>query len=129
MAGLSKGAAGEMLAARFLRQKGYTIVAANFRCRLGEVDIIASDRQYIAFVEVKTRTEGSLYSPREAVTVAKQRKLIQTAALFLKSHPEIQKQPRFDVIEVVTKPGNVMEVAEIDHILNAYEAGDLHAAF
>lgn len=129
MAGISKGAVGEMLAARFLRAKGYTILAANYRCRFGEIDIIAADRQYIAFVEVKTRRQGALYSPREAVTLTKQKRLIQTAGLFLKGHPEIQKQPRFDVVEVVTRPDKLMEAAEINHILHAYEAGDLHAAF
>ena len=46
MAGISKGAAGEMLAARYLREQGYTIVAANFRCRLGEIDIIAANRAH-----------------------------------------------------------------------------------
>lgn len=129
MAGISKGAAGEMLAARFLRNKGYTILAANYRCRLGEIDIIAADRQYIAFVEVKTRRAGALYSPREAVTVTKQKKLIQTAALFLKGHPTEKRQPRFDVVEVVTTAEDAMRAAEINHILNAYETGDLHAAF
>lgn len=129
MAGISKGAAGEMLAARFLREKGYTILAANYRCRLGEIDIIAADRQYIAFVEVKTRQAGALYSPREAVTVTKQKKIIQTASLFLKGHPEEKRQPRFDVVEVVTPKEDVMTAVEIQHILNAYETGDLHAAF
>lgn len=129
MAGISKGAVGEMLAARFLRAKGYTILAANYRCRFGEIDIIVADRQYIAFVEVKTRRQDALYSPREAVTLTKQKRLIQTAGLFLKSHPEMKKQPRFDVVEVVTKPDKILEAAEINHILHAYEAGDLHAAF
>ncbi len=68
MARPSAGAAGEVLAARILRDKGYTILAANVRSRFGEIDIIAADRQYIAFVEVKTRSEGALYAPREAVT-------------------------------------------------------------
>ena len=54
MAAVSKGAAGEVLAARFLRNRGYDILTANYRTRLGEIDIIAADKQYIAFVEVKT---------------------------------------------------------------------------
>ena len=67
MAKISAGAAGEVLAARFLRDKGYTITAANVRSRFGEIDILAEDGQYIAFVEVKTRSEHALYVPREAV--------------------------------------------------------------
>lgn len=125
---VSKGAAGEILAARFLREKGYTIIASNYRCRQGEIDIIACDKQYIAFVEVKTRRSGSLYSPREAVTISKQRRLITTASIYLRNNPT-PKQPRFDVIEVLTDADDPMKVMEINHIMGAYEAGDLHAAF
>lgn len=128
MAGVSKGAAGEVLAARFLRDKGYEIWTANYRCRFGEIDIIAADGPYIAFVEVKARSEDSLYMPREAVTLEKQRRLLKTAMLFLQSN-EITLQPRFDVIDIVTRKNHPMEILEIDHIINAFEAGDLYAAF
>lgn len=128
MAGLSKGAAGEVLAARFLRDKGYTIVTANFRCRFGEVDIIATDASYIVFAEVKTRSSDTPYAPREAVTAGKRRRLIATAGLYLSRYPS-PLQPRFDVIEVLTEANHPMEVVEINHILGAYEAGDLNAAF
>lgn len=128
MAGVSKGAIGETIAARFLRDKKYTILAANYRCRFGEIDIIAADRSYIAFVEVKTRRADALYTPREAVTAAKQRRILQTAAMYLSRNP-IERQPRFDVIEVVTAIDDPMHVVELNHILGAYEAGDLHTAF
>lgn len=128
MAGVSKGAAGEVLAARFLRDKGYAILASNYRCRQGEIDIIAADKRYIVFAEVKTRRADSLYAPREAVTAAKQRRLLQTAGIYL-GHHVTSLQPRFDVIEVITAAGDTMKVEEINHIMGAYEAGDLHAAF
>ena len=128
MAGVSKGAAGEVLAARFLREKGYRVVASNFRCRQGEIDIIAVHDRYIVFVEVKTRREGAMYAPREAVTAAKQRRLLLTAAVYLSRSP-VELQPRFDVVEVVTCANNPMKAVEIDHIIGAYEAGDLGAAF
>ena len=128
MAAPSKGAAGEVLAARFLREKGYRILAANYRCRLGEMDIIAQDGSYIAFVEVKTRRMDGMYAPREAVTAAKRQRLIRTAAHYLISR-SAEGQPRFDVVEVITDPRNPMRVVEINHILGAYEAGDLHEAF
>lgn len=128
MAGISKGAIGETIAARFLRDKKYTILAANYRCRFGEIDIIAADRSYIAFVEVKTRRADALYTPREAVTTAKQRRILQTAAMYLSRNP-IERQPRFDVIEVVTAIDDPMNVVELNHIMGAYEAGDLHTAF
>lgn len=128
MAGVSKGAAGEILAARFLRKKGYVICSSNFRCRLGEIDIIASDRTYLIFAEVKTRREDARYLPREAVTLAKQRKLLQTAAVYLSRFPT-DLQPRFDVVEVVTSADDSMKIVEINHIIGAYEAGDLSSAF
>ncbi len=128
MAGISKGVIGETIAARFLRDKKYIILAANYRCRFGEIDIIAADRSYIAFVEVKTRRADALYTPREAVTIAKQRRIMQTASMYL-SHNPIERQPRFDVIEVVTATDDPMNVVELNHIIDAYEAGDLHTAF
>ncbi len=128
MAGVSLGAAGEVLAARFLRRKGYTMMAANYRCRHGEVDIIAADETHIAFVEVKTRRQGSLYTPREAVTHQKQRRLLSTVSQYLSVYPS-NLQPRFDVIEVVTDPNNPLRAVEINHIMGAFEAGDLHRAF
>ena len=128
MAAVSKGAAGEVLAARFLREKGYTILAANYRTRFGEIDIIARGGPYIAFVEVKARSETAIYAPREAVTAAKQRRLLRTAALYLRQHPT-DLQPRFDVIEIVTAEGKPMQAVELDHLQGAYEAGDLGAAF
>lgn len=128
MAGVSKGAAGEVLAARFLREKGYTLIAGNYHTRFGEIDIIARDGSYIVFVEVKTRSEKAMFTPREAVTQQKQQKIIRSAALYLERFP-CELQPRFDVIEVVTAVGEPLKAVELDHIQGAYETGDLHAAF
>lgn len=128
MASVSRGAVGEVAAARFLREKGYRILSSNYRCRQGEVDIIAAIGQYIVFVEVKTRGQNAMYSPREAVTLAKQRRLIQTALIYLSKYPT-DLQPRFDVVEVVTAVESAYKIVEINHIMGAYEAGDLSRAF
>ena len=128
MAGVSKGAAGEVMAARFLRSKGYTILVSNYRTRFGEIDITASNVQYIAFVEVKTRSEDSYYAPREAVTDMKQQRIIKTAGIYLHTFPT-DLQPRFDVVEIVTRKGRPLEPVSIDHFMAAYETGDLHASF
>lgn len=128
MAGVSRGAVGEVLAARFLRDKGYTILTSNYRCRMGEIDIIAECAPYIVFVEVKTRRADGMYAPREAVTAGKRRRLIATAGVYLSRFPA-GLQPRFDVVEVITDAADDMRVTEINHIMGAYEAGDLHAAF
>lgn len=119
MARISKGAVGEVLAARFLRDKGYGIVSANYRCRFGEIDIIAEDDEYIAFVEVKTRAQQSWYTPREAVTEAKQERIYKTALLFLQEHPT-EKQPRFDVIEVITDPQKTVGALRVEHLCNVF---------
>ena len=119
MAALSKGAAGEVLAARFLREKGYQILTSNYRCRLGEVDIIARDGAYIAFVEVKTRRSDGMYAPREAVTAAKQQRLIRTAALYLMNE-SVEGQPRFDVVEILAPQGMDTRAPVVRHIENAF---------
>lgn len=119
MASLSKGAAGEVLAARFLRDNGYELLAANYRCRLGEIDIIATDGAYIAFVEVKTRKANAMYTPREAVTHAKQERVRATAMLYLQQHPT-ELLPRFDVIEVIAQADTPLIAQEIQHLKNAY---------
>ena len=76
MARLSKGAVGELLAARYLRKQKYTLLAANYRTRFGEIDIIAANRKYIAFVEVKQRNSAAISTPQEAVTAEKQQKIL-----------------------------------------------------
>ena len=128
MAGVSKGAMGEVVAARFLRDKGYSILSSHYRCRLGEIDIIAAVKKHLVFAEVKTRRENARYLPREAVTASKQRKLLQTAAMYMSRFPS-ELQPRFDVIEVVTAADGSVKIVEINHIIGAYEAGDLSTAF
>ena len=119
MAGVSKGAAGEVLAARFLRDNGYEVISANYRSRFGEIDIIAGDDQYSMFVEVKSRLENSLFLPREAVTAEKQKRIMKTAFLYLRQYPDT-RQMRFDVIEVVMAKYHPMKAVEIRHIENAY---------
>ena len=109
---------GEILASRFLRDSGYEIINANYRTRLGEIDIIASDSHYIVFVEVKTRKAGSLGEPCEAVGRSKQAKIVRTASIYLSSNHSAL-QPRFDVIEVILK--NNGDLLSINHIKNAFD--------
>ncbi len=93
------GQAGESLVAAYLEGKGYTILARNYHSRWGEIDLIAGNGTYLAFVEVKLRRNGRFSAPREAVNQAKQNKLRQTALMYL-SERELDSQPRFDVAEV-----------------------------
>lgn len=115
------GALGERAAAAYLRQHGYAIIGANVRTRFGEIDLIASDETYLAFVEVKTRAQNARLLPREAVDCRKQTRIIKTALLYLSTHPS-PLQPRFDVMEVVTGVGGDFSRCTIRHIPNAFSA-------
>ena len=97
-----KGRAGEDLAAALLEQKGYRILARNFHCRGGELDIVAAKGELLALVEVRTRRSGAMVSPAESVTPAKRKKLVTAAYAFLEEHPDLQQtmQPRFDLVLV-----------------------------
>lgn len=78
------GKLGELAAGRYLRENGYEIITANYRCRLGEIDIIAKQNKYICFVEVKTRSENYKYAPADAVTFSKRKKIIAAAKLYMR---------------------------------------------
>lgn len=110
---------GEEQVAAELRRKGWTVVARNFRCRMGELDIIAENGQFLAFVEVKLRKDDRFGSACEAVTPAKQRKLRTTAQFYLMGHPT-RLQPRFDVAEVYAPQGIRTEKPDIYYIENAF---------
>ena len=110
------GQFGEETACAYLTEKGYRVTARNFRCRFGEVDVIAETSKYLVFVEVKLRKDASFAEAREFVTPAKQRRVILTAQYWLRAHPT-KKQPRFDVIEVYGAAGHIEAV---NHIENAF---------
>ncbi|HEX9075578.1 MAG TPA: YraN family protein [Anaerolineae bacterium] len=82
------GESGERVAALFLEQRGYKIIARNFRTRGGELDLIAQDADGLAFVEVRTRRGDSLGAPEESLTASKRRKLLTTAQQFLGAYPQ-----------------------------------------
>ena len=107
---------GESQAAAYLKQKHYRIVGMNFSCRFGEIDLIAENREFVAFVEVKTRKSATFAQAREFVTAAKQERVRTAAQLWLQRNPT-KKQPRFDVIEVYGDEG---VVETINHMENAF---------
>lgn len=118
MVNTGAGKTGERLAADYLRKKGYSILAVNFRCRFGEIDVIAQNRKYIAFVEVKTRGAGSFVHPLEAITPAKRARIVKTAQFYLLAHPT-KLQPRFDAAAVFMHGDGA---AQIEYIENAFQA-------
>jgi len=106
------GRYGETLAAGFLLKQGYHIIQRNFRCRSGEIDIVAIKGGNLVFCEVKTRTGDSFGSPALAVTKEKISHIEKSACFFMASGSWVNYQPRIDVIEVHIKP----EIA-INHMI------------
>lgn len=110
---------GEDRMAEWLQERGWRIAARNFRCRMGEIDLIAENGRYLAFVEVKLRKDGRYGAACEAVTLSKQRRLRAAAEYYLISHPTAL-QPRFDVAEVYAPQGVRTEKPDIYYIENAF---------
>lgn len=111
---------GEALAAAYLRKKRYRIVACNYRTRFGEVDIIAENRKFLIFVEVKLRKSAEFAAALEYVDRKKQERLKITAQLWLVSHPT-RLQPRFDVVEIYAPAGLATRRPEIVHWEDAFQ--------
>lgn len=95
---------GESLAAEELRRQGCEILAAGWRCRFGEIDLIVRDGRYLCFVEVKLRRSDAHGRAGEFVDRRKQEKLRTSAQLYLAEHPT-DLQPRFDVVEIYAPQG------------------------
>lgn len=111
------GAKGEYFASRYLRDKGYDILSGNFVGGTGEIDIVATDNNFICFVEVKTRTRGTMFAPAEAVDHRKQENIRSAAAVYMKDFPAGVRM-RYDIIEVLVDEN--AQLLEINHIKNAF---------
>lgn len=96
----SVGNDGEKTVIKYLKKHKYKIIDTNYSCKYGEIDIIAESRDYIAFIEVKTRAYGQMLEPRSAVDKRKQQRIIKTASIFLYTYKN-KKLPRFDIAEVI----------------------------
>lgn len=114
------GAWGEALAAEYLRKKHYQLVAAGYRSRFGEIDLIVRDKHFLVFVEVKLRKNDRFASAFEYVDRRKQDRLRVTASIYL-SQNETRLQPRFDVIEIYAPEGTATAHPEIRHMEGAFE--------
>lgn len=114
------GAWGEALAAEYLRKKRYKIVAAGYHSRFGEIDLIAQNRKFLVFVEVKLRKSADFAKAMEYVDKRKQDKIRVTASMYLEENPT-QLQPRFDVIEIYAPEGTATRHPEINHLEDAFQ--------
>ena len=95
------GRKGEELALRFLKKRGYQIIERNYVCKMGEMDIIARDRDILVFVEVKTRTSTTFGPPQLAVNPKKQSQMSKVALYFLKEKKLEDVKARFDVVAIL----------------------------
>ena len=114
------GAWGDSLAAEYLKKKRYKLLAAGYRCRFGEIDLIVSNREYLVFVEVKLRKSNAFAPAREFVDFRKQNRIRTTASVYLSQNPT-ELQPRFDVIEIYAPEGVETANPEINHLEGAFE--------
>ncbi len=104
----------EVLAADYLKRQGFRILQQNFYCKMGEIDIIAKDKSYLVFVEVKYRKTTSKGAAAEAVSFNKMRKISRVADFYMYSHKvSPDTSVRFDVIAI--------EEGHLKHIINAFE--------
>ena len=113
------GSWGESSAAAYLKRKHYKLVATNYSCRYGEIDLIVKDNNYLVFVEVKLRKSDCFACAAEHVDKYKQLRIRTTAGLYLDENPT-QLQPRFDVIEVYAPQGINTVQPKINHLEDAF---------
>ena len=109
------GKRSEIIASDFLKTKGYKILATNYKNKIGEIDVIAQDGEYIVFVEVKARHTKAFGNPLEAINVHKQQKVRNVASIYLMQRKKMNSLVRFDAISILG-----IENPEIDHIIDAF---------
>ncbi len=115
----------EALAANYLLQAGLQILHRNFRSKLGEIDIIARDRMYLVFIEVRYRKNEIFGNAAESVNLTKQQKIVRTAQFYLQTHTWAQQlNCRFDVIAISnsTKISQISQISQIEWIKDAFNA-------
>ncbi len=114
------GRLGENLAAEYLQNAGYKILARNYRQKCGEIDIIAQDRDTLVFIEVKTRKTLSFGPPFAAVTEKKQKQIGRVAQDYLCRNDLYNRPARFDVVSILIKDG---KEPDIELLANAFDLG------
>ncbi len=118
---IALGKLGEIIALRFLKKKGYKILEKNFSSPLGEIDIIAQDKEVICFIEVKTRGSTAFGLPEEGITSQKRKHLTRIAQFYLKRWGLTNKNCRFDVVSIlINKSGRKPQIRLIQDAFNEH---------
>ena len=116
---LSLGERGEMVAWNYLAKQGYKILEKNYRCKIGEIDVVAQKEKKLSFIEIKTRAHHGFGRPEESVHPIKQRKLIQLAKWYLKDKRKEEASVSFDVLAITWKENEEPDMRLIE---NAFDA-------
>jgi putative endonuclease len=114
---ITTGKEGEKIAATYLKKNGYEIIEINYRCPIGEIDIVAKEKNDLVFVEVKTRKSIELGYPEQAVGMRKQKKMSQLALWYMQKRKIADTNARFDVVAITLMP----EKNEVKLIQNAFD--------
>ena len=113
------GVLGEKLARDYLKKQGYHILETNYRCPHGEIDIIARDKDFLVFTEVRTKTSLEFGSPEESITPAKKERIRATALHYQQSHDNLSRSWRLDVVAVeLNKKGELSRIELIENAIS-----------
>jgi putative endonuclease len=113
------GAQGEQIAVNYLKRKGYRIRERNFRCREGEIDIVAEKGSFLVFVEVRTKKDTSFGTPEESITASKKDKLIALAQTYVETHSSLPASWRIDVVAIeLDKRGKISRLRLIKNAIS-----------
>ena len=113
------GKLGEKLAKKFLKKRGYHIRETNFRCREGEIDIIAQQKDYLVFIEVRTKSNLDFGTPEESITRNKKEKLIASALTYVQTHQNLPSLWRIDVIAIeIDQKGKAKRIELIENAIS-----------
>jgi len=115
------GERGERAACGFLKEHGYEILERNYKCKIGEIDVIARRRGRLAFVEIKTRTSVQFGTPQEAVDLRKQEKIFKVAQWYMNEKQLAGTPIAFDVVAILWKEG---QPPEVQLLADAFEKED-----
>jgi len=111
------GAFGEKAAEEYLKKRGYKILETNFRCVLGEIDIVAREGDSLVFVEVRTRRSLAFGTPEESITAAKKAKLVKLGQYYVEAQQDSSSPWRIDIVAI--EMGQDGKITRIDLIQNA----------
>jgi putative endonuclease len=113
------GKLGEKTAQKFLKKRGYRIRETGFRCPHGEIDIVAQRKDYLVFVEVRTKSNPDFGTPEESITQTKKERLIASALTYNNTHQDLPPQWRIDVVAI--ELDDTGKTKRMEHIENAIE--------